>query len=139
MTDSRAFTPVPSASTRHDGWTPARQREFIAQLARIGVVSAASKSVGMSPKSAYALRRRAGVESGFAVAWDAALDQGRGLALDTAIQRALHGERTPVFYRGRQIGERVRYNDGLLIAALRAIKPGAPRGPLFPGADPWEY
>lgn len=118
-----AFTPIPSASPRHDGWTPARQHDFIAQLATIGVVSAAARAVGMSAKSAYALRKRAGEGSGFVAAWDLALDEGRARALDTAIQRALHGERVPVFYRGRQIGHRTRYNDGLLIAAIRALDP----------------
>ena len=27
--DPLAFDPVPSASTRHDGWTPERQRGFV--------------------------------------------------------------------------------------------------------------
>ena len=120
--DILAFAPVPSASARHDGWTPARQREFIDQLARIGVVAAAARAVGLSAKSAYALRKRAGAES-FAAAWDAALAEGRDNATDTAIDRALNGVATPVFYRGRQIGERRRFNDRLLIAALRGPVP----------------
>jgi hypothetical protein len=53
------------------------------------------------------------------------VSEGRERALGTAIDRALNGERTPVFYRGRQIGERVRYNDSLLLAALRAVDPRA--------------
>ena len=119
--DGLDFAPVPSASTRHDGWTPAHQRAFINQLARIGVVRAAARAVGRSAKSAYALRRRAGVDSGFVRAWDRALALGREQALDTAIDRALTGEATPIFYRGRQVGERRRYDNGLLIAALRAL------------------
>jgi hypothetical protein len=67
--DPFAFEPVPSASSRHDGWTPERQRAFIAELARIGMVSAAAPSVGMSRKSAYELLKRAGPESGFARVW----------------------------------------------------------------------
>lgn len=122
MNDLLEFTPVPgpaSGITRHDGWSPVRQRGFIAALARIGVVSAAAKAVGMSRHSAYTLRKRDGAES-FSAAWDAALDQGRGEALSTAIERALTGVSTPIFYRGRQIGERRTFNDGLVIAALRA-------------------
>ena len=119
--DGLGFDPVPSASTRHDGWTPAHQRAFIEQLARIGVVRAAARAVGRSAKSAYALRHRAGPDSGFTRAWDRALARGREQALDTAIDRALTGEATPVFYRGRQVGERRRYDNGLLIAALRAL------------------
>ncbi|MES2444381.1 MAG: hypothetical protein V4574_16260 [Pseudomonadota bacterium] len=136
--DILAFTPVPGASPRHDGFTPARQRDFIAQLARIGVVSAAARAVGMSAKSAYALRKRAGEGSSFAAAWDHAVAEGRARALDTAIARALHGEATPVFYRGRQVGSRVRYNDGLLIAAIRAIDPAARAAQPGRGQEPWD-
>jgi molybdenum-dependent DNA-binding transcriptional regulator ModE len=121
MTESTrlTFTPVPTAFTRRDGWTAERQRDFIVQLARCGVVAAAAKAVGMTPKSAYALLKRPGADS-FAAAWQVAVGEGRSRSLDTAIDRALHGVARPVFYRGRQIGEYRRYNDGLLIAALRA-------------------
>ena len=119
--DPLTFTPVPTASARHDGFTPARQREFIVQLARIGVVSAAAKAVGMSAKSAYALRKRAGEESGFAAAWDCAVEEGRARALDLSIERCIGGESVPVFYGGRQIGQHVRYDNRLLIAALRHV------------------
>jgi len=64
-----AFEPIPSASNRHDGWTPERQRGFIHALSRIGMVSAAARAVGMSRNAAYALLKRAGPESGFACAW----------------------------------------------------------------------
>lgn len=120
--DRLAFTPVPLARVRHDGWTPARQRRFIEQLALIGLVSAAARACGMSGTSAYKLRERAGAES-FAAAWDEALGAGRARADDTAIERAIHGEDRPVFYRGRQVGTRTVYNDRLLIAALRRFRP----------------
>ena len=68
---SPAFDPVPSASTRRDGWTPDKQRAFIERLGECGVVSIAARAVGMSPKSAYVLRKRPGAES-FAAAWDEA-------------------------------------------------------------------
>ena len=118
MTEPLAFTAVPGC-TRHDGWTPQRQLAFIDALATIGIVSTAAKSIGMSRKSAYLLRKRVGAES-FAAAWDAALEQGRANALSTAIARVMTGVAKPVFYRGRQIGERRTFNDGLLIAALVA-------------------
>ena len=121
MTDSQPFpfTPVPSASTRHDGWTPARQGAFLEQLCRIGMVSAAAQAVGMSAKSAYALRKRAGAEN-FSAAWDKAVKEGRFRSLSTAIDRCLNGVATPVFYRGRKVGERLRYDTSLLIATIRA-------------------
>ncbi|MBP2275695.1 MULTISPECIES: hypothetical protein [Sphingomonas] len=120
-----AFTPVPSGSTRHDGWTPERQRVFLQQLARIGLVSAAAGAVGMSAKSAYALRKRAGAES-FVAAWEAALGEGRDRARDLAIERALTGTATPIFYRGRQIGERRVFDNRLVLAVLRAMPPVEP-------------
>jgi hypothetical protein len=116
--------PPPSPPARDDGWTAQRQRAFVAALAELGVVGAAAKSVGMSRKSAYALRARAGEESDFAAAWNAAIDMGRCQALNLGIQRALQGVAVPVFYRGRQVGQRRVYNDSLLIAALRATDPG---------------
>jgi len=135
LPDPLAFTAV-AARARHDGWTPQRQRDFIAALADLGLVGAAAKAVGMSPKSAYALRARAGQDSEFVAVWDAAIAAGRCHALDTGIQRALHGVTVPVFYRGRQVGERRLYNDSLLIAAIRATDPGARGAPSGP-AEEW--
>lgn len=121
MTDSPAspiaFAVVPVAA-RHDGWTPARQARFIAELARIGLVAPAARAIGMSPKSAYALRARPGADS-FAAAWDEAIVQGGANATRTGIARAIEGELRPVFYKGKQVGEVRRYNDRLLVAAMR--------------------
>lgn len=123
MTDSPdddilAFTPVPFARARYDGWTPHRQRLFIDRLALIGLISAAAKSVRMSAKSAYSLRKRPGAES-FAAAWDRAIWLGGQTVESTAVDRAISGVRQPIFYKGRQVGERTVYNDRLLITALR--------------------
>lgn len=124
------FTPAPSASTRHDGWTPERQCDFIAQLGRLGVVSAAAGAVGMSAKSAYALRKRAGAES-FLAAWDTALEQGRARALDLSIDRTINGTSTPILFRGRHVSVRRVYDNRLLLAALRTIPPPTPTGLSF--------
>jgi hypothetical protein len=131
--DPLAFEPVPFARRRRDGWTPERQRLFILALSRIGMVSAAAAAVGMSRKSAYALLERAGPESGFARAWEAAQAGGRTTVDVTAIDRAIDGVEVPYFYRGRQCGVRRVYNDRLLIAALRATHRA--RGG---GGDGWE-
>lgn len=120
LSDPFPFEPVASASNRHDGWTPEKQKRFIHELSRIGLVSAAAHAVGMSPKSAYALRKRASEESGFARAWDAALDEGEKRARSEAIDRALNGVDVPYFYGGLQRGSRRVYNDRLLLAALNA-------------------
>jgi hypothetical protein len=121
-TDPLAFEPVPSASSRHDGWTPERQRGFIAALAMVGIVAWAAEAVGMSRKSAYELLRRAGADSGFARAWREARAMGRVKATFTAVDRALNGVEVPYFYGGLQRGTRRVYDDRLLAAALRAIE-----------------
>jgi hypothetical protein len=113
---------VPSASRRHDGWTPERQRLFIDALRQIGMISAAAEATGMSRKSAYALLERAGPESSFARAWREAQAEGREGAGFALIQRAIHGVEVPYFFRGIQCGTRRVYNDRLLIAAFRAAQ-----------------
>lgn len=113
------FTPVPGRA-RHDGWTADRQQQFLAALARIGLVARAARSVGMSAKSAYALRRRAGDASSFAAAWDTALDRAGAAAIEIGLEHGLAGEQVPVFYRGRQVGSWTRYDDRLVVATLRA-------------------
>ncbi|HEX8224791.1 MAG TPA: hypothetical protein VF605_13315 [Allosphingosinicella sp.] len=122
------FEPVPSASNRHDGWTPQRQRAFILALSMIGMVSAAARSVGMSRKSAYQLLERAGPGSSFAWAWQEARDFGRTQAWLTGAERAIKGVEVPVFYRGRQCGVKRVYNDRLLAAAFRASQQAERRG-----------
>jgi len=113
------FTPIPCK--RHDGWTAERQRAFIHQLSRIGLVSPAARAVGMSRQSAYGLRDHKLGES-FVAAWDLALEMGRGNATDHAIDRALEGYEVPYFYGGRQRGTIRRYDNRLLLAALAQME-----------------
>ena len=88
-----AFTPVPMARTRHDGWTVPRQTAFLRALSVTGSVSSAARMVGMSRKAAYGLRARAGAES-FALAWEIALGEGQARAFDWLMERALNGVTT---------------------------------------------
>lgn len=117
--DPPAFDPVP-VRARHDGWTAERQRAFIAELRARGTVRAAARAVGMSGKSAYKLRERAGNDSGFARAWEAALDNAYRDALDYALPLALEGEEVSVFYRGKVVGRYRRHDTRLALAILRA-------------------
>lgn len=117
--DGAAFDPVPLQRARHDGWTPERQRRFIALLAATGVVSAAARAVGMSTQSAYRLRERPGA-AGFAAAWDMAQRQGQDRAFALALDRALNGYDEPRFFKGRQIGTVHRFDSRLALAALNA-------------------
>jgi hypothetical protein len=115
--DPFAFIPAPCATNRHDGWTPDRQRQFIAALAVMGSVSRATKAVGISGAAAYKLRKRKGAES-FADAWDAALQAGRDRAFDIAMDRAINGITTPRYYRGKIVGTRHHFDHRTIMSAL---------------------
>src|SRR5690349_2633291 len=67
-----AFPPVARRNKRHDGWTPAHQRGFVAWLALTGNVDKAAQAVGRTQSGAWTVRGSAGAE-GFAEAWEAAL------------------------------------------------------------------
>jgi hypothetical protein len=111
------FEPVPR-KYRHDGWTPERQKAFIAALADTGSVKRAARAVNMSPEGAYWLRRQPGSET-FRRAWEAALDFGVQRLKDEAFDRALNGQLSPVFVAGKLKGFRRIKNDRLLMFCLR--------------------
>jgi hypothetical protein len=124
------FTPVPLTRSRKDGWTPARQRIFLAALATTGIVSRAAKAAGMGVTSVYNLRKRKGAES-FAAAWDQVESAARDRALDYVIGHVLNGETRPRFYRGRFVGTIHRTEQKVMLAAVRALyaEPPRRRGP----------
>ncbi len=119
--DPQAFTAVP-VQPRQDGWTPERQRDFIQVLADTGSVSEAAWSQMMTAESAYRLRRRPGAET-FCRAWAAALHVGVQRLTDIAIERAIRGVPEDIWYRGEVVGERRRYDNKLLMFALRNHDP----------------
>jgi hypothetical protein len=103
---------------RHDGWTPARQRAFIEALADTFCVAAAAERVGMSERSAYALRRRTGA-GGFSATWDAALRQGfRHRVSSIALDKAVNGTIVRRYYHGALIAEERVYSERLLLRLL---------------------
>jgi len=127
-----AFTPIPMQRSRRDGWTPERQRGFIAALAESGIVAKAARSVGMGVTSAYALRQRRGAES-FAAAWDRVEHEARFRAFTFVLNHAINGATRPRFYRGRFVGTVHSAEDRMAMAALRAATvlpptPGRGRG-----------
>lgn len=127
--DPLEFDPVPCR--RRNGWTAEKQRAFIDVLSKIGLVSEAAKAAGMSRKSVYKLRERAGAES-FAEAWDTALMMGQDRVREWAIERAVNGYTVPYFYGGRQRAVIRRYDNRLLEKAITSFDrlPGrtGPRG-----------
>lgn len=126
------FVPVP-ARARADGWTPARQGDFIGFLAESGSVAEAARQVGLTRESAYKLRRRAGAES-FAAAWDAAaggaasgqgdgrhLSAPRKFTADMVAERALGVTLQVLMRRGRYVGTRRKTSDRLLLRLLARL------------------
>ncbi len=116
------FAPVPRHYQRHDGWTPDRQRRFIAALADTGSVKSAAHAVNMTPEGAYLLRRHAQADE-FRTAWEAALALGVQRLEDVAMERALYGVEVPVYHFGAVVGTRRVYNDRLLMFMLRNRAP----------------
>jgi hypothetical protein len=111
------FAPAPRRY-RHNGWTPERQRAFIAALADTGCVTRAAAMVNIAQTNAYELRRAPGAE-GFRRAWDAVLAFGARPVRDAAFERAMRGELVPVFIGGKLMGFRRKKNDALLMYILR--------------------
>ncbi|MBU6207280.1 MAG: hypothetical protein KGQ42_06290 [Alphaproteobacteria bacterium] len=111
------FAPVKRAD-RAAGWSAEKQRNFIQVLMTTGSVTHACKAVGMARQNAYLLRYCEGAES-FAIAWDAAMRLAAQRLVDIAYERVLEGEVIPHFYRGEQVGERIKYDNKLLMQLLR--------------------
>lgn len=76
-------------------WTPALQTHFLAELAATGSVRRGCAAVGKSPKSAYALRRRADAGA-FAARWDAAVLIAAQVIGDAVFEHAI----SPIEYAG---------------------------------------
>ena len=118
------FTPVPRQA-RSDGWTEARQRDFIASLAATGSVAVACDSVGLHVSGAYKLRSEPGGAS-FARAWNAALDAGIAALKTVAFGRAVNGVPMTLFYHGEPAATTTRHDNRLLMSLLRHYdRPGA--------------
>lgn len=125
LPDPAPFAPA-APRPRRDGWTPAVQAAFVAALRAGGSVLDACRHVGRSRNSAYALRQRADAV-GFAAAWDAAISMTEDALVGGAIERCIEGTAVPVFYRGRKVGERTRYENQLLMFMLRRRELSASR------------
>ena len=125
------FHPVPVRS-RRDGWTVARQCEFLARLYLTGSVSEAARAVGMSRASAYRLREREGAE-GFAHAWDAIFvppgmgriavpkPDWRKVTSPTLARRMQTGLVQPLIHRGRIAAIRRKPDNFSMLRLLRRV------------------
>ena len=118
----------PQASRLQQGWTAERQMIFIERLAETGTVHAASKSSGLSARSAYRLRARS---ARFAAAWDAAQQLAVGRLSTLVFDRAINGRVEQVFTGGDEVLERRVPSDRLLMWLLVRLDPKR-------FAAPWE-
>lgn len=115
-------TPAPRpARTRAAATWPLETRaRFLEALAELGQVRAAARAVGVSPQSAYRLRRKS---PAFARAWQDAMDQALDALEETLLDRAMNGVEKPVYYGGKSCGSVRQYSDALAMFLLRARRP----------------
>jgi len=105
---------------RHDGWTVERQKDFVERLAETASWTDAARFVGLSRQSARNLYNRS---PQFRAACDEALRASVGVLVETAFDRAVNGVQEQVWYQGRMVGFREKYNDRLLMFLLRVRDP----------------
>ncbi|MGN6622322.1 MAG: hypothetical protein ACTHKR_14835 [Sphingomonas sp.] len=102
--------------TRHDGWTPARQRTFLRALSETGCVRDACARARISNTSAYRMKKRS---AAFARAWDRALAKAMPTIEQAAYERAVIGWEEPIVQGGKLVGHKRRYSDSLLRLLLQ--------------------
>ncbi|MEG3082807.1 hypothetical protein U1707_04070 [Sphingomonas sp. PB2P12] len=122
--DNTARAYIPATPTRYtqrlDGWTPDRQRGFLESIAEGATVDEASASVGLSPRAAYSLRRRA-AGAAFALGWDAAKLVARPIVAETLFLRAIAGQTERVTKADGEVIERHRYDNRLAMSLLNRL------------------
>ncbi|MEA3062939.1 MAG: 3-hydroxyacyl-CoA dehydrogenase, partial [Sphingomonadales bacterium] len=127
-TDERASDPSPEFEPvplryRTDGWTPAKQREFVEALRDSGVIRQALARVGLSEQGLGRLRRRPEARA-FDLACVAAQRSGvRDRLVSTAYERAIEGTVRGRYYHGELVSEERVYNDRLLMFLIGKLAP----------------
>ena len=99
-----------------EGW----RGVFLTALRETGNVSASARRAGTSRSVCYGRRRR---DSGFAAAWEDALEEAADRLEMEAFRRAVDGVGEDRFFGGHVVGEVTRYSDALLMFLLRARRP----------------
>lgn len=119
LAEAQAASPY-HQTTRHDGWTPARQRRFLEAIADGHSVESAAQIASMRPSSAYALRRRASGQA-FALGWAAANLIARDILADTLMARAIDGQIETVTRPNGDVVERLRFDNRLATTILARL------------------
>lgn len=139
------FSPPPGA-TRHEGWTPDKQRRFLEALSEGHNVLQSCAIVGLSKQSAYALRGSPR-GAGFALGWEAAVLKARDALADELMDRAFNGTRDTLTRDDGSIITRHRHDNRLaatMLARLDRIAdaakaPGAAAAARLVAADFAQY
>jgi hypothetical protein len=119
--DSWSVATAPGAlESRHDGWTPEKERRFLVVFAETGCVTDAGRACGMSRNAAYA-RRNSAAGHAFALGWDAAILLSRAAVADDVMSRSRHGVIDRIYKDGVLVAERHRYDNRLTMAALTRL------------------
>lgn len=133
------FAPVPRKTKVIRGWTPKKQRGFIAALRESGSVRLSTAEVGMSYEGVYKLRHAPGGEE-FARAWDEAVAIGARRVRDVFIDQNIHGIPERVVIGKDVVVERRRFNHRSMIWLLQHHLPeDYPGGSTLPrrGQEKW--
>lgn len=112
------FAPVPRKCKVIRGWTPKKQRGFIAALRESGSVRLSTAEVGMGYEGVYKLRHAPGGEA-FARAWDEAVAIGARRVRDVFIDQNIHGIPEKVVIGKDVVIERRRFNHRSMIWLLQ--------------------
>ena len=100
--------------------TAEQDERFFEALANGHAVDACARTAGYAAASVYRWRL---ADAAFAESWAGAQVRAADLLAEEADRRGRDGLDEPVFSRGREIGTRRRYSDGLLLARLKALLP----------------
>lgn len=109
---------------RHDGWTVARQNQFIESLTRTGCVLDACRMAAISSTSAYNHRQR---DPDFDERWGLALRRAKTPIGEVAWKRAVDGVEQEVWYHGKVVGKRTRHYSDVLRLLIQRDDNGAGR------------
>ena len=116
--------PIDAATPRNrqrvDGWSPERQRGFLERIAEGATVDEATASVGLSPRAAYGLRRRAS-GAAFAHGWDAAKLVARAIVAEALFCRAMVGQIERITKADGDVIERHRFDNRLAMSLLARL------------------
>ena len=112
----------PPRRHRRDGFSAERQQVFVQHYRDTASLTDAARLTGISRSTVYNL-----LNSPDGAAFRAAIGEaGRGVDVileATALERAVHGQEEIVYYQGRRVGVRWKYDNRLLMSLLRARTP----------------